>query len=128
MTDRSWLMGMREEEQNSSQVLRTLVILAFFASKVQTPPLREKDSQPGSRPHGNHGISIFLILFILSSRYVISSPVPDARGSGVVRCVCGLQGLSNWLAVDTSNSQLAVMGKLGSHKAVELWSFAMSVG
>lgn len=37
-------MGMREEEQNSSLVLRTLVILAFFASKVQTPPLREKET------------------------------------------------------------------------------------
>lgn len=56
------------------------------------------------------------------------SPVPDARGSGVVRCVCCLQGLSNWLAVDTSNIRLSVMGKPGSHKAVELWSFAMSVG
>lgn len=46
----------------------------------------------------------------------------------VVRYVYCLQGLSNWLAVDTSISRLAVMGKPGSHKAAELWSFAMSVG
>lgn len=44
MADRSWLMGMREEEQNSSLVLRTLVTLTFLASKVQTPPLRENET------------------------------------------------------------------------------------
>lgn len=44
MTDRSGLMGVREEDQNTSLVLRTLVILAFFASKVQTPPPRDKET------------------------------------------------------------------------------------
>lgn len=52
-------MGMREEEQNSSLVLRTLVILAFFASKVQTPPPGEKETETYSQVQGLMEIMAF---------------------------------------------------------------------